>query len=265
MNENSKPYKVTKSGLIVVGIIVVALLFIVFYSLYTAGIKGDELLGLFAMAIVGVISILVISFFSIRAGRKNYESIKNLEIKSSERRAAGIGTETDEFIISEQWQWSWCPVFYKIMNRSGKDLYVAKRKFLSKIVIMKDRNSETPFLTIEPARISIWSKHNILDSDGNLIGKISTGGLARLYGEILDRSDNVISILEIPGWIGLPKIGILRENRRIGDFYLKSTRPTEYVMNLSEDTEKCLDRRIGLALAIFLCFTIYDQKHSSGG
>ena len=154
---------------------------------------------------------------------------------------------------------------YNIKDEYGNDLFYASMEMLKlrpKIHIYDNDRQTGEILTITPNSILDYdATYEITDARTQaLIGSIKRDGLHSLFQNrwnIMDASGNVVGYATEPGLAAIVRRFILNwkldfdiecQGRRIGRLNKKMALRDRYVLDLSGDRERMLDRRLAIAM-----------------
>ncbi|GEM_PF-3629759 len=144
---------------------------------------------------------------------------------------------------------------YSILNESGKKLFTLKVLPLDgimKIEFCDSPDSKVPILTvIKDKKFQFLASYSVLDSQGTAIGSLKNKmSLIREKWVIKDGSNTDVGQVVGRFTVGLPCYEIYLNNIRVG-FYKRKFGPLQQsTIDLSQDPEKKLDRRLAIGFGI---------------
>jgi hypothetical protein len=181
----------------------------------------------------------------------------------------------DKFLINQH---ASIPQKYSVLDETGRPLFYLKQKFFAlrlHVEVFTDAASKDLVLLIKKDRlIQLFGTYSVWDKDHRLIGRIKRGvGLFQHKWNILDSNNRkigegvqepVVAAIVSAGTVGtrgfnwrriaheLSSFTIHMDGRQIGTFNRRFALFDRYVMDLTGDPERKLDRRIALGLAVVL-------------
>lgn len=172
------------------------------------------------------------------------------------------------------------PQKFVVLNSGGTPVLFLKQKFLAlrvHIEVYKDEQYTSLVMVVRKRHlIELFPTYDILDSQGNLLGRICRkfaafqhkwsilDGNGELIGEVhQDVTAAAVESATLTTQIGGFNVGGMVQNfspfqitykgQRIGTFYRKLALPfLQYEMNLHGDPQKAFNRRLALGLAVVL-------------
>ena len=175
---------------------------------------------------------------------------------------------------------------YYVYDEDGRELFYVERpfKFLGRrnITVFEDDSKQSPVLSI--TQDHYWEvfrrDYTVADTDGQVIAKFSRNNLKSLFrrgwdimnpgGVVLAKAKedsavlaavrrvvNFIPFVDLLGGIVKTDFHFVRRDtfgneEKLGSFDRRISFFDKYVLNLSADPERSLDRRVALALGILL-------------
>lgn len=154
---------------------------------------------------------------------------------------------------------------YYIKDGSGNDLFFArmeKFKLKPKIYVYSDDSQSDEILTIAPRNILDFNAtYDVTDSKtGALVGSLKREGFHSLLQNkwnLLDPNGNVVGTAQETGIMAIVRRLVMNwkldfeidyQGRRVGSLSRKLSIGDRYVLDLSGDPEKKLDRRLAIAM-----------------
>jgi len=147
---------------------------------------------------------------------------------------------------------------FNVLDQEGRQLFYAKSSWVTfKTLIYSDKKSCLPILIVKPSQALRFFKPPkiffITDSNKQCISKVVREGVFYLRRKILDGYDQPMGLVEE----GSDNFKIFINEKQIGMIDFKRQFFSEsYALDLVQDSEKKLDRRIALGLAFCLISSI---------
>lgn len=154
---------------------------------------------------------------------------------------------------------------YYIKDAGGRDIFYArmeKFKLKPKIFVYSDDTQKDEILTIAPGNFFDFNAtYDVIDSkSGMLVGSLKREGVHSLFQNrwnILDASGNTVGSAQESGAMAAFRRFIIKwkldfeidiQGQRVGSLRRQLSIGDQYVLDLSGDPEKKLDRRLAVAM-----------------
>ena len=167
---------------------------------------------------------------------------------------SNLRLNADKFIIKPVSKWPF-ENGYRILDESKNQILYAREKgfFKQTLVVFESEKSTQAIFTMQRKGYLLTSAFLLTDFEGQLFGKfVRRMGLFSTSFEILAGQSEMTHVGECKSlWFG--KVRFYFGGEPAGIFYERVKLSPDWILDLSSDTSRQLDRRIAVAVALFLC------------